>query len=94
MKLILLTLIVMIVITLIIAGLIKLYARDKKHDPVLTWKVAAYTAVTAVTIYAMLNNANDSISIMVNLTVVIVSVIELISNIIEFKKDSIKRNEK
>lgn len=94
MKLILLTLIVMAVITLIIAGLIKLYARDKKHDSVLTWKVAGYASVTAVTTYAMLKNSNDSTSIMVNLAVVIVSAIELISNIIAFHEDYIKRNKK
>ena len=42
----------------------------------------------------MLKNSNDSTSIIVNLAVVIVSAIELISNIIAFHEDYIKRNKK
>lgn len=45
------TIITIIIITLVIVGLIKLYARDKKHDAVLTWKIAAYIAVICTTTY-------------------------------------------
>lgn len=88
------TIITIIIITLVIVGFIKLYARDKKHDAVLTWKIAAYIAVICTTTYQMIENFTDNDTVIVNMPVIIVSVIELISNIIEFNKDYNKKNKK